>query len=523
MEVSIQDLELAWKRIKLDIPDRIFVSNPFEIQIIEKDLGGFLTPILDALQSDQYAPNPLYICEVPKAKNLVRPGAILTIEDRVVYYTCLGLLVPTMRDAVVWSSGKIDFSHQLSADVYSPEWLANRFIGWDDFRKQSVKRINGDVTFVVETDITGFYENIDLSMLISDLKSIGGNEEVCKTLSRCLNKWAQVNGRGIPQGYSPSDLLAKLYLNSTDLNLSAGGFDFFRYVDDIRIFCLSRPSARRALLELSLLLRKRGLNLQSAKTRILGRDEAILKIEGVHPILEPIINEFKSAIRARFHLPSDPNLAEADELVEDADGATPIEAICEAFNLYFINGDLSKFDKTLFHFLIKRLGKAQNSIAVDYCLAILAEFPEETRVILTYVNQTERVGEAEQRLIEFVRSEEAVYPFQKYEILAWFSERNTIEAASLLELCRELSKDRTLPKYVKPIIRKLLGKYGTQADVEFLQRLYDDVDAEKERSELICCIQSMEKGRRNAFYGRAETDGLLVRLAIKLVKENLDT
>ena len=80
-----------------------------------------------------------------------------------------------------------------------------------------------------------------------------------------LNRWAQPRAKGIPQGFSASDILAKIYLNPIDRALRNGGFTHLRYVDDIRIFCKSRLEAKRGLLLLNDLMRKRGLNLQSAK------------------------------------------------------------------------------------------------------------------------------------------------------------------------------------------------------------------------------------------------------------------
>jgi hypothetical protein len=80
--------------------------------------------------------------------------------------------------------------------------------------------IDAGAAYVVMADITAFYENIDLGLLLSDLI------EAINQISSCLNKWAQVQGRGIPQGQSPSDILAKLYLNSIDQTLK--GSDKYR-------------------------------------------------------------------------------------------------------------------------------------------------------------------------------------------------------------------------------------------------------------------------------------------------------
>ena len=123
---------------------------------------------------------------------------------------------------------------------------------------------------MVVTDLTGFYENIDLSILASDLRSLGCHVETVQLLSTCLNRWGVIPGRGLPQGYSPSDILAKVYLNPIDRAIVDEGFDYIRYVDDIRVFCSDFANSKQALLFLTQALRRRGLNLQTSKTEMMS-------------------------------------------------------------------------------------------------------------------------------------------------------------------------------------------------------------------------------------------------------------
>jgi hypothetical protein len=59
-------------------------------------------------------------------------------------------------------------------------------------------------------------------------------------------------------------------------------------VDDIRIFCKTNLEAKRSLLKLNELVRRRGLNLQTAKTKILRADEAEHEIDGISPLIQSI-------------------------------------------------------------------------------------------------------------------------------------------------------------------------------------------------------------------------------------------
>ena len=76
VQAELLNLELAWKRVKLDIPDRVFTRNPFEVKLIEYDLASYLDDLNGRICNDTYNPNPANICDAPKGGWLVRPGSI---------------------------------------------------------------------------------------------------------------------------------------------------------------------------------------------------------------------------------------------------------------------------------------------------------------------------------------------------------------------------------------------------------------------------------------------------------------
>ena len=85
VQAGLLNLELAWKRVKLDIPYHVFIKNPFEVQLLEGNLAGYLDELSGRIRNDLYHPKPAYICDVPKGNGLIRPGSILSVEDRIVY------------------------------------------------------------------------------------------------------------------------------------------------------------------------------------------------------------------------------------------------------------------------------------------------------------------------------------------------------------------------------------------------------------------------------------------------------
>jgi retron-type reverse transcriptase len=289
---SIDALELAWRRVKADQgrgrgQRRVFVRHPYEIALVEVDRARWLEDLQRSLAAEAYKPSPQIICDAPK-KFATRPGSILSLEDRVVFAAAVGSTLPQLIEKLAMTDGFIDFSYQITTQAEDPAWLKNRFDCWNSFREASSSALSTDVTHVVIADIAGFYENIDIATLLSDVRTIGAPRSVTDLLSKCLNRWAQVSGKSIPQGHSAADILAKLYLNSVDSALNDLGYRHFRFVDDFRIFCGSPFEAKRAILDLTRQLRTRGLVLNSTKSNIFTREQAQQVVDGRIPIIENV-------------------------------------------------------------------------------------------------------------------------------------------------------------------------------------------------------------------------------------------
>lgn len=309
------DLALAWRRVKLDRPARCFITHPYLFSWIESDLRGWLDGIRQKLAAT-YSPHDCLICRVPKGNWMVRPGSVLDVEDELVYNAILGNFHREIWKAIGWSQGDPDVAYHFQKSPTKPEWIESGFLVWEQWRTKSLAKLKKGIQFVVFADISAFYENIDLSRLSSDLRALGLDNDLIELLSRCLKRWSHPRDKGIPQGLSASDLLAKIYLNPIDRRLRNAGFKHLRYVDDIRIFCRNSLEAKRALLTLSELLRIRGLNVQTAKTEILRTDEARRKIDGVASVIEAIQTELSEELRSALSIEhSYASLAEIESAV----------------------------------------------------------------------------------------------------------------------------------------------------------------------------------------------------------------
>lgn len=518
------DINLAWNRVKKDLKDKHFISLLFLPDILQVDLAKWLGELKEKIEQKIYQPHPMEVIEIPKGNGLIRPGSLLTIDDNVTYSALVQECYLKILNQIEWSQNIVDFAYIITKEnITSSDWYKSQILGWNLFREKSIEKIKEGFQYVIGTDLTGFYDNIDIPILVSDLKVSGVDNEIVNGLSKCLNRWTQVNNKGLPQGNSASDILAKLYLDNVDKGLKNAGFIHLRYVDDFRIFCKNSSEAKRALIELTRLLRKRGLNLQSSKTKILPANEALKEIEGIQPVITMVTKQIENEVLL-FQFAS--TYLDDDEIETETQTETPIEAIRETFKTYFINGTDEKFDKTLFHFLINRLIQEFDSYAVEYCLANYEKHPEETSYFLKYsksfddwdITVMDLPKKMQNFLIKFLSSKESVYDYQNYQILIWFLENVSDIPEELLSLCRQYAFDNNKPYYLRAVARNILGRFGNTADIDKIEDQLNYIVSDFERAELLCCLSKMEKGKRNALLGRVAKDGRITEMAVSFVK-----
>jgi hypothetical protein len=509
---ELDDLRLAYKRVLHDRPDKVFAVHPHIHGWIQPDLDEWLSRVSERLVAG-YTPAAASPCPAPKPDFLIRPGSVLDLEDELVFAYVVTKLYPAVHLELSPAQGNPDIAHLLSKTPTDDAWIRSDWKVWSKWREDSLAAL-ADAEFVLTTDIVGFYDNIELSILASDVKLICGNDEHVSLLMACLNRWSQPRGRGIPQGYSPSHILAKIYLRSLDAYLADSGYRHLRYVDDIRVFCASHLEAQKAIIDIGKFLSKRGLNLQGAKTKILDKESALIEFDGVSPIIEAIQKELKAELEDAVGSPS-AYISEAELLKALEDTENPPVALLEkAFSDYLVE---NKFNKTLFHYLLTRLGKGGSTAAVDYSISTLRTGPEETGPILRYLAAVDLSDAQVQRVADYFLGEDCIYDYQKYQLMRWCSE-NELGYPALLSIAREWAFDGGLPQWVRSLAISVLGNNGASHYLEVIEARYDEQASELLKADCVFACRKQEKGRRNTFYSKAENDGYFIRLAIKAAK-----
>jgi hypothetical protein len=90
------------------------------------------------------------------------------------------------------------------------------------------------------------------------------------------------------------------------------------------------------------------------------------------------------------------------------------------FEEYFSASNPAPFNKTLFHYLLNRIGKAKSRVAVNFCLDALRERAEETAYILKYFCEISSSETDIKSIVDYLTSPIAIYDYQCYQALKWF-------------------------------------------------------------------------------------------------------
>lgn len=513
------DLELAWRRVKYDISDdRVFVRHPNLIDVVEVNLDQWLENLREEIASGEFQPNSLHVCDVPKPGGAIRPAGNLRLADQVIYSALVADALPQIKTAVQWGNPYPDFAYRLRDNPQETSWFENFLRNWKAMTSYSLACIQEGFSHVVIADVAGYFEQVDIYTLRSDLNGLAINAETLQCLEKCLHRWAQVPRRGIPQGFSASDVLGKLYLNAIDSSLAGAGYKHCRYVDDYRIFCNSNAEARRALLLLTKSLRHRGLVVQTAKTKILSAGDARQKFEDVPLAIDEVKDELLEKLNETANINSTSlAITDIDTALKELESNEPVDLLAESYRKNFIESG-SHFNKSLFRFLLGRLGNAGDHCALEHALSILQEYPEETAAILSYISALDEVANVENTIIDYLDNENAVYTYQIYQILKWRRSQDGEPTERLMLKIREYALSDGVAPFLRAEARAALGQWGLPADLETLMHAYGNANGDIEKVEIICAVVRMESGRRNGFLGQVAGDSDLCSRAVRLVR-----
>ncbi len=227
---------------------------------------------------------------IPKKGFGERYGLETDFFDRFIYQAICSFLIP-------YYDKRLD--HRVLSYRYDPKPLKKKYLfkpkisRWFTFEGVTFTFVRSE-KYLLVTDLSNFFENIsraqiiaELARAIPDIQATGPKKlqirNAISTLDKLLVQWTFSGSHGLPQNRDASSFLSNILLSSVDREMAKKGYDYYRYVDDIRIIADSDLHARRALQDLIRQLRTVGMNINASKTEILAPDTSDQKLAEYFP------------------------------------------------------------------------------------------------------------------------------------------------------------------------------------------------------------------------------------------------
>ena len=403
---------------------------PREDDNVTGELGKrFVAHLKKALEEGTYEPDRASFVQVPKRGFTSRPAALLTLTDRVLYEAQVALLRGPLK------------KYLLPAEVVF--WPRESYVDrrWTEFERAPLADAN---QYVVQADISGFYDSIDHELLEDLLVKATGERESARTLKEFLSR-IMGSRRGIPQGLLPSDTLATAFLQPLDAGLVREGFEYYRHGDDMRVGAPTVSSAREAIATLESCARRQGLLLNGAKCAIVKRANYEGDLAAADALLQRTKNRLLARRIDRLKSSEDDLIAAMEKAELDAQwgwdlfyhGTASVEDVIELLRDHLEPNDIEVaeqvFQDTMKHapgrpspipveqfhqqltWSMLRLAAGRSPIALMNAASIVARFPEKTELVANYLlamqkgHSKKTVAQAE----EVLTSEEFTTPWQQ--------------------------------------------------------------------------------------------------------------
>lgn len=234
MEMILErgNITRAWKRVRAN------KGAPGVDGMKVDQLGAYLKKqwpkIEKNLLNGTHKPLPVRRKEIDKPDGGVRLLGIPTVLDRFIQQAICQIIEQ------VWEPTFSEFSYgfRLGKSAHEAVIQGKRYM------------VKG-YTYVVDMDLSKFFDRVNHDRLMSRLASKIKDKRVLKLIRQYLRSGVMIEGitihteEGTPQGGPLSPLLSNIVLDELDKELEKREHKFVRYADDFLIFCKSLKAAKR--------------------------------------------------------------------------------------------------------------------------------------------------------------------------------------------------------------------------------------------------------------------------------------
>lgn len=231
------------------------------VEAYERQIGRSLEQLRRQLGSGRYRPAPVRRVTIPKTDGGTRELGILTVQDRVAQRAVLNVLEETYE--------------RLFADCsfgYRPDRSVQLAL------KRAVRLHRWGYSWMVDGDITAFFDNVRHPLLLRFVREDVGDEQIISLMTTWLaaapagyrRRWliGPREAVGLVQGGILSPVLSNAYLHRFDQALAVRDIKLVRFADDFLAFTKTPKEAQQALRVIERELKRLGLTLNREKTRV---------------------------------------------------------------------------------------------------------------------------------------------------------------------------------------------------------------------------------------------------------------
>jgi group II intron reverse transcriptase/maturase len=262
--IDVSALERAYRRRRKDAAVGVDGVTKEEYG---QDLERNLLDLHERMKAKRYRHQPIRRVYIPKEKGKTRPIGISAFEDKLVQDAVREVL------EAIYEQDFLDCSHG-----FRPKRSAHDAVRVLD---RIVHR--GEVSWILEADITSFFDSLDRKKLVEMLEIRVADGSLLRLIGKCLHVGVldgvelSTSESGTAQGSVLSPLLGNVYLHYVlDLWFEQevkprlrGRATLIRYCDDFVIGFELEDDARRVMDVLPKRLGRFGLTLHPDKTRLL--------------------------------------------------------------------------------------------------------------------------------------------------------------------------------------------------------------------------------------------------------------